>query len=303
MLINTAIKAQLSTVRDYARYGASLFSRAGLYFGHGTDNAWDEAVTLVLHTLCLPPHSGAEVLDARLTGDEKHAVARVFEQRVRQRLPSAYITGETWFAGLRFYVDKRVLIPRSPIAELIEGQFSPWLYSEPEAILDLCTGSGCIGIACALAFPDVTVLLSDISEDALAVAQQNIAAHGVAARVSAVASDLFANITGTFDLIVSNPPYVDATDLAMMPEEFRREPLLALASGQDGLNFTRRLLAEASLYLSEQGCLCVEVGNSRRHLEAEFPQVPFTWLEFERGGDGVFILHREQLVEYAGYFS
>ncbi len=302
MLINTAIKAQLSTVRDYARYGASLFNQSGLYFGHGTDNAWDEAVGLVLHALHLPVHSGAEVLDARLIDDEKHAVGRVFEQRIRQRTPAAYITGEAWFAGLRFYVDKRVLIPRSPIAELIEGQFSPWLYGEPEAILDLCAGSGCIGIACALAFPGATVLLSDISQDALTVAQQNLTAHGVADQVSAVESDLFANITGTFDLIVSNPPYVDATDLATMPEEFRSEPLLALASGQDGLDFTRRLLAEAALFLTERGCLCVEVGNSRRHLEAEFPQVPFTWLEFERGGDGVFILYKEQLVACAEYF-
>ena len=188
------------------------------------------------------------------------------------------------------------------MAELIEQQFVPWLYEEPNNILDLCTGSGCIGIACALAFADADVLLSDISASALEVAEQNIRQHGLVERVRTIESDLCANISGTFDLIVTNPPYVDADDLATMPEEFRSEPSLALVSGADGLDFTRRLLREASAFLNDNGCLCVEVGNSRRHLEAEFPHVPFSWVELERGGHGVFVLYKDQLVECAGYF-
>ena len=256
----------------------------------------------MLHAVDMPAHSGQEVLDARLTDGEKQVVGEVFELRCGHR-PTPYITNEAWFAGLRFYVDERVLIPRSPMAELIEKQFLPWLYEQPESILDLCTGSGCIGIACALAFTDADVLLSDISTDALEVAKQNVSDHDLIERVRIVNSDLFTDISGTFDLIVTNPPYVDADDLATMPEEFRSEPSLALASGADGLDFTRRLLREASTFLSENGCLCVEVGNSRRHLEAEFPGVPFNWVELERGGHGVFILYKDQLLECAEYFE
>ncbi|PCH53000.1 MAG: 50S ribosomal protein L3 N(5)-glutamine methyltransferase [Cellvibrionales bacterium] len=302
MILDLSTRAQLHTIRDYIRYGASLFKRRGLYFGHGTDNAWDEAVALVLHAVDMPAHSGQEVLDARLTDNEKQLVAEIFELRCAHR-PTPYITNEAWFAGLRFYVDDRVLIPRSPMAELIEKKFVPWLYEQPENILDLCAGSGCIGITCALVFTDAKVLLSDISTDALEVAEQNVSEHGLIERVRTVESDLFANISGTFDLIVTNPPYVDANDLATMPEEFRNEPSLALASGPDGLDFTRRLLREASAYLNDNACLCVEVGNSRRHLEAEFPQVPFSWVELERGGHGVFVLYRDQLVECAEYFE
>ncbi|RLA47604.1 MAG: 50S ribosomal protein L3 N(5)-glutamine methyltransferase [Gammaproteobacteria bacterium] len=298
-MLDSSIKEQLNTVRDYIRYGASSFNRAGLYFGHGTDNAWDEATALVLHSLHLSPYSKLEVLDARLTDAEKDAVADIFEQRIGQRVPTPYLIGESWFAGLKFHVDDRVLIPRSPIAELIESEFAPWLYIQPQRILDLCTGSGCIGIACALAFPDAQVLLSDISRDALAVAEKNIAEHEVGERVTTVESDLFAAVSECFDFIVANPPYVDADDLSMMPEEYRHEPKLALASGRDGLDFTRRLLREAAEYLSEKGCLCVEVGNSREHLEEEFPGVPFNWLDFERGGQGVFILYRQDLIACA----
>ena len=302
MLIKPSIKVQLHTIRDYIRFGASQFKREGLYFGHGTDNAWDEAVSLVLHAVDLPAHSGQEVLDARVTDAEKNQIINVFERRCR-RSPAPYITGEAWFAGLRFYVDEAVLIPRSPIGELIENQFAPWLSREPEYILDLCTGSGCIGIACALAFPEAHVLLSDISGEALAVAERNIKDHEVSDRVSALASDLFVNINGSFDLIVANPPYVDAGDLAAMPEEFQREPGLALASGLDGLDFTRRLLRQAAAFLNDEGCLLVEVGNSRLHLEAAFPQVPFNWVEFQHGGHGVFVLYRDQLVQCAEYFD
>ncbi len=302
MLIDTSVRAQLQTLRDYMRYGASLFQRQKLYFGHGTDNAWDESVALVLHALDLPAHSGQEVLDARLCEDEKLAVAEVFERRC-QHIPTPYITGEAWFAGLPFDVDERVLIPRSPMAELIQKQFLPWLNEEPETILDLCTGSGCIGIASALAFSDAQVLISDISADALVVAEKNIARHEVGDQVTMCESDLFEHISGRFDLIIANPPYVDAKDLQSMPQEFRVEPVLALESGADGLDFTRRLLREAENYLSEQGCLCVEVGNSGRHLEAEFPQVPFNWVQFERGGAGIFILYRDQLEVFAEAFK
>lgn len=296
MLKNAALVQQLHTLRDFIRYGASEFTRSQLFFGHGTDNAWDEATALVLHGVSLPAHAGVEVLDARLTVAEKQTIIDLFGRRVYERMPAPYLTGEAWFAGLPFRVDQRVLIPRSPIAELIEQAFTPWLYEPPQQILDMCTGSGCIGIGCATVFPDAQVLLSDISSDALAVAKQNIAEHTVSGSVDLIQSDLFANINQQFDLIVSNPPYVDARDLADMPPEFHHEPRLALASGTDGLDFTRRLLGEAAAYLTERGCLCVEVGNSRAHLEAAFPQAPFYWVELEKGGQGVFILYREQLV-------
>jgi ribosomal protein L3 glutamine methyltransferase len=302
MFLDTQIRTQLQTLRDYIRYGASLFQRQNLYFGHGTDNAWDESVALVLYALDLPAQSGQEVLDARLCEDEKLSVAELFERRC-QHIPVPYITGEAWFAGLRFDVDERVLIPRSPIAELIQNQFVPWIYEQPEAILDLCTGSGCIGIASALAFSETEVLLSDISADALLVAEQNIVKHDVSERVTICESDLFEQISGRFDLIIANPPYVDAQDLASMPKEFHVEPVLALESGADGLDFTRRLLREASDFLTEQGCLCVEVGNSRQHLEAAFPEVPFNWIDFEHGGHGVFVLYRDQLESCAEQFQ
>lgn len=301
MSIDPSIKHQLSSIRDFIRYGASLFRRRKLFFGHGTDNAWDEAVALVLYAVDLPAQSGSEVLDACLVEAEKQAVLEVFERRC-DHVPAPYITGEAWFAGLRFYVDERVLIPRSPIAELISQQFYPWLTSPPARILDMCTGSGCIGIASALTFPEAEVVLTDISPEALAVANKNIEAYHLEASVQCLQSDVFENVKGVFDLIVANPPYVDADDLAAMPGEFHREPVLGLASGPDGLDVTRRLLHKAAEYLNSGGFLVVEVGNSAWHLEQAFPEVPFNWLEFEQGGDGVFLLYREQLVACAGYF-
>ncbi len=291
-----AVINELLSIRDYIRWGASRFSAAELHFGHGTDNAWDEATQLVLHCLHLPWDSQPDVLNARLTHDERRHVVSLLEQRVSERVPAAYLIGKAWFCGLQFNVDERVLVPRSPLAELIENHFEPWLVAEPERILDLCTGSGCIGIAAAYAFPEARVDLSDISVDALAVAQSNIEDHQLQGRVNAIASDLFESLAGQrYDLIVSNPPYVDAEDLADMPAEFHAEPEIGLGSGADGLDFTRRLLLQAADHLSEQGVLIVEVGNSWPALEQALPQLPFTWLEFERGGDGVFVLTAEQL--------
>lgn len=294
------ICAELISLRDYIRWGASQFNAAGLFFGHGTDNAWDEAAQLVLHALHLPvQESNPHWFDARLTTAERRAVLELLERRVRERVPAAYLTGEAWFSGLRFYVDERVLVPRSPIAELIEQGFEPWLQHSPAKILDLCTGSGCIGIACAYAFPDADVDLSDISPDALAVAERNIEEHQLRDRVRAVQSDLFASLEGQiYDLIVSNPPYVDREDLAAMPAEYHAEPALGLASGDDGLDFTRRLLVEASQHLTAKGLLVVEVGNSQPALERAFPELPFTWLEFAQGGQGVFVISAVDLQDW-----
>jgi ribosomal protein L3 glutamine methyltransferase len=286
------------TLRDYIRWGVSQFNRAGLFFGHGTENAWDEAEYLVLHGVDLLPPLDDIWLDSRLTQIERERVMTLLRRRIDERIPAAYLTGKAWFAGLEFVVDERVLVPRSPIAELIQQGFSPWLFAEPQHILDLCTGSGCIGIACAYAFEAAQVDISDISVDALAVATENIARHHLQDRVSPIASDLFAALSGRrYDLIVSNPPYVDAEDLASMPAEYHAEPALGLGSGLDGLTFTRRLLREAAEHLSNDGVLICEVGNSWVALEEAYPQLPFTWLELERGGHGVFMLTAAQLIE------
>lgn len=291
------------TVEQILTEGQLLFETSDLYFGHGTDNAWDEAVFLVFYALDLPPDADRSVLNQQLTDIQCKAIHRLFEQRIRDRIPAAYLTGRAWFCGLPFAVDKRVIIPRSPIAELIMSGFHPWCSTEPQRLLDLCTGSGCIGIACAYAFENAEVVLSDICADALQVAQQNIQQHDLAARVSAVQSDLFENLADQkFDLIVSNPPYVDADDYASMPDEYFHEPELALASGNDGLDFTRRLLREAHDYLTEHGVLIVEVGNSGEALDRLFPSVPFLWLEFSEGDGGVFLLTREQLLEHRESF-
>lgn len=291
------ITQDLKTLRDFLRWAVSTFNREGIFYGHGTDNAWDEALHLVNHLLHLPPAGDQRFLDANLTAEEKQAIVGLVNRRVAERIPVPYLIGEAWFAGLKFAVDERVLIPRSPIAELIEQGFHPWLANEPETILDLCTGSGCIGIACAHAFPAARVDLSDISLAALEVARDNIRRHGLEHQVTAIQSDLFDGLAGkTYDLIVSNPPYVDAVDMASLPAEFRHEPELALASGADGLDFTRRLLTEAAAHLTPDGVLIVEVGNSWPALEAAFPDLPFTWVEFERGGGGVFMLRRDDLV-------
>ena len=299
------VAAQLHTIVDFVRWGASRFNEAKLYFGHGADNAVDEALFLTLHALRLTPPLAPELHQARLTDSEKETVLRLFQQRIEARLPVPYLTHEAWFGGMPFYVDERVLVPRSPISELIEQQFAPWLDEErTENILDLCTGSACIAIACALAFPWAEVDALDISPDALAVARVNIERYELEEQVRAVQSDLFSAVSGKrYDLIVSNPPYVDAADMASMPAEFQCEPALGLAAGDDGLDIVLQILCQALDHLTDNGVLVVEVGNSEEALVNRFPEVPFVWLEFEKGGHGVFLLQAETLREYQDLFK
>lgn len=295
----------LTTIQDYIRWGASRFNKAGLFFGHGTDNALDEAAHLVLHALSLPPDLPARFRDCHLTDEERLAIVELFERRLLERIPAAYLTHQAWFAGLGFYVDENVLVPRSPLAELVETGFGPWV--EPDTIarvLDLCTGSGCIGIAAAVYLPDADIDLADISPAALAVATRNIAAQGLEDRVRVVESDLFAGLGAQkYDLIVTNPPYVSAEELAALPAEYQREPRLGLAGGASGLDLVLRILREAPRFLKEDGVLIVEVGKTAAALEALFPEIPFMWIEFERGGEGVFLLDRARLVEYQPLFT
>lgn len=290
----------LLTIRDYLRWAISRFNEAALYFGHGTDNALDEAYALILHTLHLPHDTHPSLLEARLTKAEREQLSALIHRRVVERIPVPYLTHEAWFAGRSYYVDERVLIPRSPIAELIEHEFQPWIApDEVTAILDLCTGSGCIAIACALAFPDATVDASDISKDALAVAKMNTVRHEVDEQVHLHQSDLFDSLPKKkYDIIVSNPPYVDAEDMAILPKEFHHEPSLGLAAGTDGLDLAIRILKKAREYLNPNGLLIVEVGNSETALANKYPDVDFTWLEFANGGGGVFLLTAEQLELY-----
>ncbi|WP_281556666.1 50S ribosomal protein L3 N(5)-glutamine methyltransferase [Thalassomonas sp. RHCl1] len=300
------VSAQLHTIGDYLRFAASQFNRAELYFGHGTDNAWDEAVTLVMYALDLPEQLTEQVMACRLLDQEKSELLAIIERRVVENIPAAYITNHARFANLSFYVDDRVLVPRSPIGEYIEKQFAPLIDANkpPERILDLCTGSGCIAIACAYAFPEAEVDALDLSVDALNVAQINIENHGLSEQVIPIQSDVFSGIPGlTYDLIVTNPPYVDQEDVDSLPQEYIHEPEMGLGCGVDGLDIVRKILAQASEHLNDNGLLICEVGNSQIHVEEVYPEVPFTWLTFERGGHGVFMLTKAQLLQYAETFK
>jgi ribosomal protein L3 glutamine methyltransferase len=292
-----AILDHLVTLRDYVRFAASRFSESGLCFGHGTSGPLDEAAALVLHALHLPYDVPGGYFEAKLTPDEREQVLGLIEQRVDERKPLAYLTREAPFAGLSFYVDERVLVPRSPIAELIENRFAPWLDADDVTdILDLCTGSGCIAIACAHIFPEACVDAVDISPDALAVARVNIERHDLGERVQAIVSDVYEALGDKrYDLIVSNPPYVNATEWRGLPPEFHAEPRIGLESGEDGLDCVRRIVREAPRHLKPGGVLVVEVGSAAEALVAAYPDAPFCWLDFERGGDGVFLLTADQV--------
>ena len=293
--------AELASIIDFIRYGASRFSAAGLTFGHSHDNPIDEATHLVLASLHLPPDIPPAYGVGRLTAAERENVLALIERRIGERLPVAYLVGETWFAGLKFKSDRRALVPRSPIAELIESRFAPWLDERHiDRVLDLCTGSGCIGIAIAEYNPDWQVDIVDISEEALSLARENIVFQHVEGRVEAIQSDLFAGVKGRrYDLIDSNPQYVNEYEYTALPGEYAHEPKLGLTSGVDGLDLCLRMLDEAAEYLTDDGLLIVEVGESEHALAALLPEVPFIWIEFKVGQMGIFALERRDLVEHA----
>lgn len=297
MADSTSAAETLQTPRDLIRWGASRFNTHQLAFGHGNDNALDEAAQLVLFSLHLPYDLPESYLDARLTLDEREAAIRLLQQRIDERRPAAYITGEAVFAGLSFAVDERVLVPRSPIAELIMRDFQPWLAGrEPHRILDLCTGSGAIAVACAVAFPDAQVVGTDLSEDALEVARNNAERHHVDMRVDMIKSDLFAALEGQkFDLIVTNPPYVGHEEIAGLAAEYRHEPEMAFAGGGDGLDMVADLIMAAPDYLTEDGVLVLEVGYSAYFMEQRWPDLPVTWAEMEHGGVGIGLIEAEDL--------
>jgi ribosomal protein L3 glutamine methyltransferase len=299
------IKDELYTIGDYLRFATSEFNQAELFFGHGTNNAWHEATTLIMFALNLPVELNEQVFNCRLTSNEKTSVLALIERRIVEQLPAAYLTNHAQFVGLPFYVDERVLVPRSPIGELIEKHFSPYFSQEnpPQRILDLCTGSGCIAIACAVTFPESEVDALDLSIDALNVAQINIENHGLSEQVIPIQSDVFSGVEGlSYDLIVTNPPYVDQEDVDALPQEYLHEPEMGLGSGVDGLDIVREILVQAASHLNEDGVLICEVGNSQIHVENVYPEVPFTWLTFENGGHGVFMLTKEQLTKHAKSF-
>ncbi|MCU7819421.1 MAG: 50S ribosomal protein L3 N(5)-glutamine methyltransferase [gamma proteobacterium symbiont of Lucinoma myriamae] len=300
MYTRDSLSESLETITDFIRWGASIFKQSGLFYGHGNTTAIDEAAYLVLHTLNLEPDTHSVYFSSRLTNNEKQALFDILFRRAKEKIPAAYLTNESWFAGLSFYVDERVLVPRSPIAELIQKHYEPWVDAQNvENILDLCTGSGCIAIANAYYFPHASVDAVDISEDALDVALQNIERHHLVDQVNIIQSDLFSNLQDRkYDIIVSNPPYVDADDLANMPVEFHSEPKIGLEAGDDGLELVIPMLEQASEHLTDNGILIVEVGNSDYALQERYPDLPFYWLEFENGGQGVFLLTKEQLDDY-----
>ncbi|WP_274571431.1 50S ribosomal protein L3 N(5)-glutamine methyltransferase [Neisseria leonii] len=291
-------ETHLHTLRDLLRFAVSRFHEAGLFFGHGSDNAHDEAAYLLLHALHLPPHTLEPYLDARLLPSEKAAALALIRRRVEERLPAAYLTRQAWQGDFDFYVDERVIVPRSFIYELLGDAVRPWIEHDElvHRALDLCTGSGCLAVQMAYHYPAARIDAVDLSLDALEVAAVNVERYDLADRINLIHTDLFEGLEDTYDLIVSNPPYVDAESVAALPDEYLHEPELALGSGTDGLDATRCILARAAEYLNPHGVLLVEIGHNRDMLEAEYPDLPFTWLETS-GGDGfVFLLTREQLL-------
>ena len=301
MTATESSREQPRTVGEALQYCSEVLEKSAVHFGHGTDNAWDEAAQLVFFVAELPLESDDSVLRQPLSSNAVARLLSYLDQRVTQKLPLPYLLHRAWFAGLEFCCDQRAIIPRSPIAELILGDFQPWYSGDsPKRILDLCCGGGCIGLAVAHYFPDAHVDLLDIDSAALALARENAVLLGVEDRVTIRESDLFAALRDErYDLILSNPPYVDAADLASMPAEYHHEPERALGSGEDGLDLTRRILRSAGAFLHDDGVLIVEVGNSWPALEEAYPQVPFTWIEFEHGGEGVFTLTARELREYS----
>ena len=291
-------KTQLHTLRDLLRFAVSRFNEAGLFFGHGSASAYDEAVYLILHSLYLPLDRLEPFLDARLTTTELEQVLSIIERRATERIPAAYLTKEAWLGDFNFYVDKRVIVPRSFIAELLREQLVPWV-EEPDEIhsaLDLCAGSGCLAVLLAHAFENAIVDAADISHEALQVAKKNVGDYDLEHRINLIQSDLFDGLADRrYDLIISNPPYVSTASMAALPEEYRHEPRTALASGEDGLEATRTILRQAASHLTEQGLLIVEIGHNRDILEQVFPLTPFTWLETSAGDEYVFLLKRDQL--------
>lgn len=291
-------KTQLHSIRDLLRFGVSRFNDAGLFFGHGSASAYDEAVYLILHTLHLPLDRLEPFLDARLTVVELEQVLRIIERRATERIPAAYLTKEAWLGDFSFYVDERVIVPRSFIAELLREQIVPWIENPDEihSALDLCTGSGCLAVLLAHAFGNATIDATDISYEALQVARKNVLDYNLEHKISLIQSDLFNELHGRrYDLIVSNPPYVNAESMATLPGEYHHEPRNALASGEDGLEATRIILREAANHLTDRGLLIVEIGHNRDALEREFFRTPFIWLETSAGNEFVFLLKRDQL--------
>ncbi len=291
-------QTQLHTIRDLLRFAVSQFNKAGLFFGHGSMSAYDEAAYLILHTLHLPLDQLEPFLDARLTDIERKQVLSLIKRRVKNKIPAAYLTHEAWLGDYSFYIDKRVIVPRSFIAELLQSQLTPWV-ADPNNIhfaLDLCTGSGCLAILLAHSFENAYIDASDISKEALKVAHRNVTDYALTDRINLIQSDLLSELSeNRYDLIISNPPYVNAESMEKLPEEYRHEPQNALASGEHGLDATRIILQEAAHYLTDEGLLIVEIGHNRDILKQTYPQTPFTWLETSAGDEFVFLLKRDQL--------
>ncbi|CAB3633564.1 MAG: 50S ribosomal protein L3 N(5)-glutamine methyltransferase [Achromobacter sp.] len=291
-------RQELLTLRDLIRYGVSRLNAAQVALGHGSDNAWDETVYLVLHALHLPLDTLEPFLDARVLSEERNRVLELIDRRVTERVPAAYLTNEAWLRGHRFYVDARVIVPRSPIAELLDEGLSPWVQDAQavDSVLDMCTGSGCLAILSALAFPYAQVDAVDVSPDALEVARRNVDDYGLADRLALHQSDLFDNLPERqYDVIVCNPPYVNSGSMDVLPQEYRHEPQLALAGGTDGMDLVRRILQAAPRYLSENGVLVLEIGHERDFFEAAFPELSPVWLDTEEASDQLLLLTREQL--------